>query len=94
MRLVRAGACFDVLHTNERGELTEGARTNLFVKINGTLYTPPVACGLLPGVLRQRMLASKKCQEKVLYPRDLKKAEAVYCGNSVRGMVRVRMDNY
>jgi para-aminobenzoate synthetase/4-amino-4-deoxychorismate lyase len=90
MQLVRSGACFDVLHTNERGELTEGARTNLFVTIRGILYTPPVECGLLPGVLRKRLLASKKCAERVLRPADFRKAEAVYCGNSVRGLVRVR----
>ena len=89
MQIIRTGACFDVIHTNERGELTEGARTNLFVRLKGVLYTPPVECGLLPGVLRRRLLASKKCRERILYPADLKRAEAVYCGNSVRGLVEV-----
>jgi para-aminobenzoate synthetase/4-amino-4-deoxychorismate lyase len=89
MQMIRSGACYDVLYTNERGELTEGARTNLFVRIKGVLYTPPLECGLLPGVLRRRMLAAKKCRERILYPADLKKAEVVYCGNSVRGLVEV-----
>jgi para-aminobenzoate synthetase/4-amino-4-deoxychorismate lyase len=89
MDAIRKGACFDVLHFNTEGQLTEGARSNLFVKIKGRLYTPPVECGLLPGVLRGRLLRSGRCKERVLKPGDLKKAEAVYCGNSVRGLVNV-----
>jgi para-aminobenzoate synthetase/4-amino-4-deoxychorismate lyase len=82
---------FDVIHLNTRGELTEGGRSNLFAQINGVLYTPPVECGLLPGVLRARLLREKKCTEKVLYPEDIEKAEAIYCGNSVRGLVAVEV---
>jgi para-aminobenzoate synthetase / 4-amino-4-deoxychorismate lyase len=88
---IRRSNFFDVLHVNTRGELTEGARSNLFLKIKGTLYTPPVRCGLLPGVLRGWLLETGKCSEKTLYPDDLKRAEAVFCGNSVRGLVRVRI---
>jgi para-aminobenzoate synthetase/4-amino-4-deoxychorismate lyase len=85
------GHCFDVIHLNTRGELTEGARSNLFAQINGVLYTPPVECGLLPGVLRARLLRAGKCTEKVLFRKDLEKAEAIYCGNSVRGLVAVEV---
>jgi para-aminobenzoate synthetase / 4-amino-4-deoxychorismate lyase len=86
---IRSSGCFDVLHVNSRGQLTEGSRTNLFVKINGALFTPPVRCGLLPGVLRNRLLDAGKCTEKILSVQDLKNAEALYCGNSVRGLVEV-----
>jgi para-aminobenzoate synthetase/4-amino-4-deoxychorismate lyase len=89
---IAAGECYDVLFTNRRGELTEGARNNLFVRIDGELVTPPVSCGLLGGVLRRRMLARGECRERILRPRDLRRAEAVYCGNSVRGLVRVRVE--
>jgi para-aminobenzoate synthetase/4-amino-4-deoxychorismate lyase len=91
MNDIRRKKYFDVLHVNRRGELTEGARSNIFLKIKGTLYTPPVRCGLLPGVLRGRLLKTGKCREKTLYPEDLKRAEAVFCGNSVRGLVKVRI---
>jgi len=83
---------FDILHVNTRGELTEGARSNVFIKINGVLYTPPVECGLLPGVLRSRLLSSGKCKERILFPKDIKKAEGLYCGNSVRGLVKVTIE--
>jgi len=91
MHDIRAGRYFDVIHLNTRGELTEGARSNLFIKISGTLYTPPVKCGLLPGVLRGRLLTSGKCREKILRPEDLEKASGLYCGNSVRGLVKVAL---
>jgi para-aminobenzoate synthetase/4-amino-4-deoxychorismate lyase len=87
--LVKERRVFDVMYMNTRGELTEGSRSNLFIKINGALYTPPVECGLLPGVLRGRLIKSGKCKEKILFKKDLEKADALYCGNSVRGLVRV-----
>ncbi|MGA2507739.1 MAG: aminodeoxychorismate synthase component I [Chitinispirillaceae bacterium] len=88
---LRRGRCFDVIHLNTRGELTECTRSNLFVQINGVLYTPPVECGLLPGVLRAHMLKSGKCKERILFPKDIKKAETIYCGNSIRGLVAVEV---
>lgn len=91
MNKIRDNSLFDVIHLNTRGELTEGARSNVFIKTKGMLYTPPVKCGLLPGVLRGRLLKSGKCREKILRLEDLKKAKAVYCGNSVRGLVKVNV---
>ena len=34
---------------NERGELTEGARSNIFVERDGVLLTPPLSAGVLDG---------------------------------------------
>ncbi|MBZ0200048.1 MAG: aminodeoxychorismate synthase component I, partial [Ignavibacteriaceae bacterium] len=50
--LYSARGFFDVLFFNEKGELTEGAITNVFVKIGGEVYTPPSKCGLLTGIYR------------------------------------------
>jgi para-aminobenzoate synthetase / 4-amino-4-deoxychorismate lyase len=91
VKRIRAHACFDVIFTNRRGEITEGARSNVFAELKGKLYTPPVRCGVLPGVLRGRLLKSGACGERVLTVGDLRAAEALYCGNSVRGLVRVRL---
>ncbi len=79
---------FDVVFMNERGELTEGAITNLFVRIGGALYTPPAECGLLEGVFRRHLLETGEARERVLYPRDLAAADEVFLCNSVRGMLR------
>jgi len=78
----------EVLYLNERGEVTEGSRTNIFVERDGMLLTPPLPSGLLPGVLRSELLASGRARETVLTPEDLVRGDAVYVGNSVRGLVR------
>jgi len=41
----------EVVFRNERDEVCEGARANLFLAAGGPLLTPPTACGLLPGTL-------------------------------------------
>jgi para-aminobenzoate synthetase/4-amino-4-deoxychorismate lyase len=82
---------FDAIFENNRGEVTEGAITNIFVMRNGVLYTPPVSCGLLPGVLRQHLLMQGKTQEKILTRKDLLSAEKIFLGNSVRGLVEVHI---
>lgn len=84
---------FDVIFLNEKGELTEGAITNIFLREKGKLYTPPLSCGLLPGVLRQYLLKEKKMVEKKLYPEDLRHAEKLYVGNSVRGLLQATNTN-
>ena len=78
---------FDVLFCNERGEVAEGARSNVFVERDGVLLTPPLASGALPGVLRADLLASGRAREAVLYPDDLD--GGFWLGNALRGLVRV-----
>jgi len=77
----------EVVFLNERGELTEGSFTNLFVRCDGRLVTPPLSSGLLPGTLRAELLAGGEVEEAVLRLDDLRRAEAVFLGNSVRGLV-------
>lgn len=89
---IRKGEFFDEIFFNEKGELTEGARSNILLQSDGNLFTPPVDCGLLNGVLRQKMLDEGKIKEKKLYLEDLKKAQKVFCINSVRGIVEVKVD--
>ncbi len=88
---IKNGEIYDEIFFNEKGELTEGARSNIVLQLNGNLYTPPVQCGLLNGVFRQELLKNNKCTEKILYKKDLEKAEKIFCVNSVRGMVEVRL---
>jgi len=92
-RAIAAGF-FEVLFVNERGELTEGAITNLFIRKAGRLLTPPVTCGLLDGVFRCHLLnqgGGESVAEQVLRREDLLAAEAIYVGNSVRGLVQVAL---
>jgi para-aminobenzoate synthetase/4-amino-4-deoxychorismate lyase len=78
----------EVIFCNERGELTEGGRTSLFIRRGGHLLTPALSCGLLDGVLRRAMLDEGACVEAVLTPADLETADEVLVGNSLRGLIR------
>jgi para-aminobenzoate synthetase/4-amino-4-deoxychorismate lyase len=90
-REARERDCFDALLRNERGEVTEGSRTTLFVRQGETLYTPPLRCGLLPGILRSRLVSQADAVERVLFFDDLVKADALYVGNSARGLLQAEL---
>jgi para-aminobenzoate synthetase / 4-amino-4-deoxychorismate lyase len=81
----------DVLLLNERGEVTEATIANLVVDLNGHLFTPPISCGLLPGIYRQHLLETGLVSERVLLPADVRSARAIYLVNSLRGMWRVTL---
>lgn len=80
----------EVLFCNRDGSLCEGTITNIFVQRGGRLLTPPLSAGLLPGVLRQELLASGRATEADLGPIDLDNADAVFVGNSLRGLIPAR----
>ncbi|MBO9628110.1 MAG: aminotransferase class IV family protein [Shinella sp.] len=78
----------EVILLNERGELCEGTITSLFLDDgSGILNTPPLAAGLLAGVLRAELLENGKAVEAVLRPEDLSKGR-IFVGNSLRGLIR------
>jgi len=80
----------EVLFCNERDEVTEGAISNIFVRIAGHLCTPPLACGLLPGVFRSYLLDTlPRAEERILTLADLRAADELYLCNSVRGLRRI-----
>jgi para-aminobenzoate synthetase / 4-amino-4-deoxychorismate lyase len=83
--------CHDVIFKNEKGELTEGSYTNLFIKKDDVFYTPPIESGLLEGVYRQSILNSElvKTKEKILFVEDLESADEVFVSNAVRGLQKV-----
>jgi para-aminobenzoate synthetase/4-amino-4-deoxychorismate lyase len=86
-----AGFC-DVLFLNERGEVTEGAISNIFIEKAGRWLTSPIDCGLLPGVYRRHLLQTRPdVQEQILYLEDLKTADAIYLTNAVLGLRRMAL---
>ena len=82
--LARRPGCADVIFVNERGEVTEGANHNLVVQVDGSLVTPPLASGLLPGVFRAELLAAGVISERVVTMTELACAGEVWLINSVR----------
>lgn len=81
----------DVVFFNERGEVTEGSYNNIVISLAGKLLTPALACGLLPGVLREELLEVGAIHEAVLTLADLKKADKIWLINSVRGWRECRL---
>ncbi|WP_412505162.1 aminotransferase class IV family protein [Roseovarius sp. SYSU LYC5161] len=80
----------ELVFLNEIGELAEGTITNLFIEMGDGLLTPPVASGLLPGVLREELLATGRARVQVLGMEHLMAASAIYAGNSLRGLIPAR----
>ena len=81
----------EVLLVNERGELTEGTIGNVVLQIGDEFLTPPLDCGLLPGIFREHLLQRGAVREAILMPHDLMRANAAFLINSVRGWTRLAM---
>jgi 4-amino-4-deoxychorismate lyase len=73
------------LFLNERGEVCEGTITTLFFDRGEGWRTPPLACGCLPGILREEML-EQGCRDEVLAAEDLSRVRLAV-GNALRGLV-------
>ncbi|WP_288378305.1 aminodeoxychorismate synthase component I [uncultured Massilia sp.] len=89
-RAAEAQGAFDALFFNERGELTEGGRSNVFVRFGSQWFTPPLACGLLPGVMRAVLLGAPAWQasERVITRAMLEEADDIVVCNALRGPLR------
>jgi para-aminobenzoate synthetase/4-amino-4-deoxychorismate lyase len=85
----RAGGAFETVFVDGKGFLTEGSFTNLFVEQDGMLVTPPLARGLLPGVLRARLIDEGRAIEGDVRAADL--SDGFLIGNSVRGLIPARL---
>jgi para-aminobenzoate synthetase / 4-amino-4-deoxychorismate lyase len=81
-----AAGTFETLFRDPAGFLTEGSFTTLFVERGGRLLTPPLARGLLPGILRERLIEEGRADEADLVEADL--GQGFLIGNSVRGLIR------
>ncbi|MCL4706643.1 aminodeoxychorismate synthase component I [bacterium] len=94
LKAAEAEGFFDVIFCNERGEITEGCRSNLIIKSEGRYFTPPLDCGVLPGVYRAHLVASGKftLEEKILLPQELERAEEILLCNAVRGLVKAVLE--
>ena len=93
-RAAEAQGAFDMLFFNERGELTEGGRSNVFLKLQGQWVTPPLSSGVLPGVMRAVLLADPawNATEHTLTLDDLRAAEEIVVCNALRGALAATVE--
>lgn len=84
---------YDVIFTNNKNEVTEGAISNIILQKKGIFYTPPIASGILPGVFREYFIKKHphKIKQTKIKMSDLKTADNLFCMNSVRGLVKVSL---
>ncbi|MCC2594922.1 aminotransferase class IV [Pusillimonas sp. MFBS29] len=79
-------AFFDIVYCNVRDEVCEASRSNVYIQdASGRWLTPPLSCGLLPGVQRQVLLDRGLVAEAVISRRDFLEAPAIRVSNALRG---------
>jgi 4-amino-4-deoxychorismate lyase len=83
---------FDVIYSNAQGQVCEGSRSNIYLLDDqGRWLTPPVHCGLLPGVQRQALIDAGRAHEAILSAEDLRGAAALRVSNALRGWLDARL---
>ncbi|MFI5236647.1 MAG: aminodeoxychorismate synthase component I [Ignavibacteriales bacterium] len=81
---------YEVLYLNEKEEVTEGSRSNIFLRKGNSWFTPPSTAGILPGIFRKYfMLTNSDVSEKSLRIEDLIKADELILTNALRGDIKV-----
>ncbi|MDP9422363.1 MAG: aminodeoxychorismate synthase component I [Pseudomonadota bacterium] len=80
---------FETVFVDPDGQLTEGSRTSIFVERDGRLLTPPLSRGLMPGILRAKLIEEGRAEEAELAPADLE--GGFYVGNIVRGLIPAKL---
>ncbi|WP_028311132.1 aminodeoxychorismate synthase component I [Derxia gummosa] len=78
---------FDMLFFDGEGFLTEGARSNVFVCLDGHWVTPPLDGGVLPGVMRSVLMDDPglAAVERRIHRDELGRATAILVCNALRG---------
>jgi len=81
----------DGLILNSDGNVTETSSANVFWVENGTLHTPPISDGVLPGVTRRLVIdlaptLGQAVREESAAPDRLQQAEAVFVTSAATGI--------
>ncbi len=85
----QADRAWETIFVDPDGQLTEGSRTSIFVEREGKLLTPPLSRGLMPGILRAKLIEEGQAEEAELTPADLE--GGFYIGNVVRGLIPAKL---
>ena len=98
VREARAAGCDDALFVDGAGHLAEAAASNLFMVLDGVLATPPLSCGILPGVTRAAVVeiaaaGGVPVREEPVAPADLDEATEAFLTSSLREIVPLVVAN-
>jgi branched-chain amino acid aminotransferase len=94
VREAKAQGAEEALVVDGRGDVVEGATSNVFVVKGGRLKTPPVDAGILAGITRAHVLdaataAGVPVDQRTLRPEDLYEADEVFVTSSIREVLPV-----
>jgi branched-chain amino acid aminotransferase len=94
VREAKAQGAQEALVVDGRGDVVEGATSNVFVVKGGRLATPPVDAGILAGITRAHVLdaataAGLPVDQRTLRPEDLYAADEVFVTSSIREVLPV-----
>lgn len=82
---------------NSKNYLAEGAVSNVYMVSNHHIYTPPIADGALPGVIRHLLLNELndgKIIEQSIAPECLLQADEIFISNALIGIKPIhQLDN-
>ncbi len=86
--LARAAGADEAVRLGPDGDVVEGATSNLFVVLGGRVVTPPDR-GILPGIVRGRVLEASGCEVRSIALAELLEADEIFVTSSLRGVVPV-----
>lgn len=89
-RRAKAEGIQEPIFLNTRGELAEGATSNVFFVKDGEIFAPPLSCGMLPGILRQYLYETYSIREQVILPEQVAEFQEMFVSNSLLGIMPVR----
>lgn len=79
----------ETLFLNTSGQLCEFATANVFLVIKGTVLTPSLTSGCLPGIAREVILELVPCEERPLTMSDVDAADEIFLTSATRGPVPI-----
>lgn len=79
----------EAIMLNNKGRVACASAANIFAVHDGRLYTPPLDDGVMPGIVRQKLIREHNAIEKSMSAGDLKQADGLYLTSSIRGIVAV-----
>ena len=83
----------EAIEINAKGEIAEGTISSVFAKIDEKWKTPPLESEILPGIWRAETIARLRAEEMTILPEELRRAETILVGNSVREGAEGKLDS-
>lgn len=78
-----AAGADDAVLLNTAGRVTETTVANIFLLLGGSLVTPPVHEGVLPGIMRGEIIALARAEERVVTAEELAAAGEIFLSNAL-----------